>query len=318
MALDEPTASFLRQMAESGAKPLHEMEPHEARGLGATLRALYGPGPELDRVEDVVIAGRQAPIPLRILVPGEDPRAVIVYYHGGGWTMGTLDEYDTLARQLAQRAHAAVVLVDYRLAPEHPFPAALEDAWTAVQWVETHVETITSAPIPIVIAGDSAGGNLAAVIAQRAADRGAPAIAAQVLIYPVVDADLGTVSYTDPSNQLMLTREAMTGFWNHYAPDPDVRNSPELSPLRAATYSGLPPAVVITAEHDVLRDEGEEYARAMADAGVAVFHRRFEGQMHGFFTLVNVLPGSDDGLNFVAEHLKRMLSSTPTSAGQRR
>ncbi len=191
MALDQATAGFLAQLAESGAKPLHELTPEEARGFTAMLRDLVGAGPDVARCYD-----EQVPTPdgsqlgVRVLVPAGQVRALIVYYHGGGWVIGAIDEFETLGRTLANAMHAAVVLVDYRLAPEHRYPAAAEDAWTALRWADRQAAEIAAGPVPLIVMGDSAGGNLSAVVAQRARAEGGPHLAAQVLIYPVTDADL--------------------------------------------------------------------------------------------------------------------------------
>ncbi|MEV0390340.1 alpha/beta hydrolase [Nonomuraea sp. NPDC050643] len=295
MSLDEATTRFLQQLAEAGGKPLHEMTPEEARALTAALSDLYGKGPDMAQVDEVRIEGEDGgTFPARVLTPSPSPRAVIVYYHGGGWVIGGLDEFDTLARELAHRTGCAVVLVDYRLAPEHRHPVAARDAYAALLWAAAALPDL-----PIIVAGDSAGGNLSAVVTQRARDEGGPAITLQVLVYPVTDCDLDNASYTDPANQLMLSRDTMIWFWDHYAPDPARRTSPDASPLRAADLSGLPPAVVLTAEHDVLRDEGEAYAERLRTAGVPVEFRRFDGQMHAFFTMVNVLPGSAAALDLI-------------------
>jgi acetyl esterase len=163
--------------------------------------------------------------------------------------------------------------------------------------------------VPLIVAGDSAGGNLSAIMALRARAAGGPSIALQVLVYPVTDCDLESTSYRDPANQLMLSRESMVWFWDHYAPDPEARLHPDASPLRSANLSGLPPAVILTAEHDVLRDEGELYATRLLKAGVPVRHRRFDGQMHGFFTMVDLLPGADEGLDYVATAIASLASS---------
>jgi cyclohexanone monooxygenase len=304
--LDEASAGFIATLTASGLKPLHELSPQEARAAGAQLVELHGRGPEMRRVEDVEIAtpdgGRMR---LRLLVPCERSRGVIVYYHGGGWVTGGLDEFDTLARRLAQGTGCAVVLVDYRLAPEHRYPAAAEDAWTALRWTAANIEEIAGSPVPLIVAGDSAGGCLAAVVAQRSRETG-PEIALQVLVYPVTDCDLDRDSYLDPDNQLIIGRAAMAWFWDHYAPDPSIRSRPDAAPLRARSLAGLPPAVVLTAQHDVLRDEGEAYARRLARDGVRVEHERFDGQMHGFFTLPG-LPGSAAGLDFVVQAVDREL-----------
>ena len=200
------------------------------------------------------------------------------------------------------------MLADYRLAPEYRYPTAVLDAQAALAWAADRMGDIAGGPVPLIVAGDSAGGNLAAVVALLAR-AGGPPLAAQVLVYPVTDCDFATTSYTDPANQLLLTAESMAWFWDHYAPDPAARLHPDASPLRAPVLSGLPPAIVLTAEHDVLRDEGELYATRLIKAGVPVQHRRFAGQMHGFFTMAGVLPGSADGIEFVATALERQLGA---------
>lgn len=310
MAIDEATAGLLAGLAESGAPPLQEMTPHEGREVMVALSALSPPGPEVARTYDEqVTAADGSQFTVRVLVPAGDIRALVVYLHGGGWVIGDLETHDSLVRVLANRLQAAVVNVDYRLAPEHRFPAAVDDSWAALQWAGEHMAEIAGGPVPLVVMGDSAGGNLSAVVARRARDAGGPRLASQVLIYPVTDADLDRPSCLDPENQLLLTRESMVWFWDHYAPDPADRRHPDASPLQAADLSGLPPAIVLTAEHDPLRDEGEEYAERLAQAGVPVTHRRFTGQMHGFFTMTGVLPGSADAIDYVAEHLGRQLAA---------
>ncbi|MFB4280539.1 MULTISPECIES: alpha/beta hydrolase [unclassified Nonomuraea] len=304
MSLDHATTRFLQEMAAAGGAPLHESTPEEARTVSAALSEMYGKGPDVERVEEVTIPAEDgASFPARVLVPSESPRGVIVYYHGGGWVLGTIDEFDTLGRELAARTGCAVVLVGYRLAPEHRYPTAARDAYAALLWSAARLPGL-----PIVVAGDSAGGNLAAVVTRRARDEGGPAIALQVLVYPATDCDLDNASYRDPENQLLLTRDTMVWFWDHYVPDPAQRTNPDASPLRAADLSGLPPAVVLTAEHDVLRDEGEAYAERLRQAGVPVEFKRFEGQMHIFFTMVNVLPASADALVMVAAAIERSVA----------
>ncbi len=303
MALDEATTQFLATMAGPDAKPIEAMTPLEARALGKVLQDMYGPGPEVaDSADHQVCTPDGSSIALRVLAV-EASRGTIVYYHGGGWVMGTLDEFDTLCRHLATRTGCTVVMVDYRLAPEHRYPTAAEDAWTALRWVVDQ----QLGEGPLIVAGDSAGGNLAAVVAQRARTEGGPQIALQVLVYPVTDCDLDNSSYTDPANQLMVSRASMIWYWGHYS-DPINRTNPDASPLRANDLSGLPPAVVVTAEHDPLLVEGEAYAQKLRAAGVAVESRRFSGQMHGFFTMVNVLPGHRDGLDYVVDHIERAIA----------
>lgn len=310
--LDEPTKALLAELKESDLKPLHEMTPAEMRAFDAKLSLRYGPGPELERVEDAAIPRPDGgSIPVRLFAAQEHTRGVIVFYHGGGWVTGSLDEYDTLSRLLAARTDCAVALIDYRLAPEHPYPAAVEDSWTALEWVAANVQQIAGGTEPLILAGDSAGGNLAAVVAQRARDAGGPQIALQVLVYPVTDCHLDGPSYMDPDNQLLLDRDGMAWFWDRYVPDNALRTHPDASPLRASVLSGLPPSVVITAEHDVLRGEGDAYAERLRSSGVPVEHVCFESQMHGFFTLVNVLPTSEAGLDLVVGAIDRRLAGAP-------
>ncbi|MFI6691180.1 alpha/beta hydrolase [Streptomyces sp. NPDC050433] len=310
MALDEATTALLKAMAAGGAKPLHEQIPHEVRAATAAQGALFGPGPAVHDVRDHAVAVDAGTVTVRAYTPA-DPVAVIVYFHGGGWALGTLDEFDALARTLADRTGAEVLSVGYRLAPEHRYPTAPRDAWAALRWADARI-TERGTPLPLVVAGDSSGGNLAAVVTQRARSEGGPRIAAQVLAYPPTDCDLDNASYTDPANQLTLTRDTMAWFWNHYA-DPEQRTNPDASPLRAADLSGLPPAVVLTAEYDPLRDEGEAYAEKLRAAGVPVAHRRFTGQVHGFFSMVGVLPGAADAMDFVVEQLAGLLVAGPAT-----
>ena len=308
MALDVASAALLAQMADAGGKPLHESTPDEARALGKAFAAMAGPAPAMGRREDHAIAVDGGRIPVRVLVPKQGARGVIVYYHGGGWVIGNIDEYETLARKLAERTSCAVVLVEYRLAPEYRYPVAVDDSWAALEWTAARLGEIAGrTDVPLMVAGDSAGGNLAAVMAQRARDRGGPAIALQVLVYPVTDASFDRPSYTDAENQLVLTREAMVWFFDHYTPDASRRTEPDASPLRAESFADLPPAVVLTAEHDVLRDEGEEYAERLRAAGVPVDAKRHEGQMHGFFTML-FLPGSERGMQQVVRAVRACIA----------
>jgi acetyl esterase len=320
MALDQATTALLEQMAASGGRPLHELTPAGARGLVAAMRGDAPPGPDMASVRDTRVRASGGFVPVRVLVPVDRPRGVIVYYHGGGWVIGALADFDKLGRLLAQRTGCVVLLVDYRLSPEYRFPTAVDDAWAALRWADEHRAELAGAgqegtQAPLIVAGDSAGGNLSAIMALRARAAGGPPIALQVLVYPVTDCDLESTSYLDPANQLMLSRESMVWFWDHYAPEPDARLHPDASPLRSANFAGLPPAVILTAEHDVLRDEGELYATRLVKAGVPVRHRRFAGQMHGFFTMVDALPGAAAGLDYVAAAIEEQLSRSDQESG---
>ena len=307
MTLDSATVRFLQRLADGGGKPLHECTPDEARAFLSKLAGLAGPSPEMWRVGEHNIEETDARARLRVLVPIENPIGMLIYYHGGGWVLGSIDEYDTVARKLAERTSCAVVLVDYRLAPEHRYPAGVDDSYAALKWVGDHIIDITGREVPLIVIGDSAGGNLAAVMAIRARDRNGPSIALQILVYPVTDADFDRPSYTDPENQLLLTRDGMIWFWDHYLPDPSRRTEPDASPLRSEDLSGLPPAVILTAEHDVLRDEGESYYSRLREAYVSADLRRYTGQMHGFFTLL-MLPGSELGFQQVVKAVKACIS----------
>jgi len=310
MALDEATAGLMAALAEYEAPPVHEQTPQENREAIAALNALSGPGPEVAKVYDEQVSTADGDqFTVRVLVPAGDIRALVVYFHGGGFVIGDIECYDHLARFLANRLQAAVVNVDYRLAPEHRFPTAVDDAWAALLWANERITEIAGGAVPLVVMGDSAGGNLAAVVARRARDAGGPPLASQVLVYPATTMDVDTPSCLDPENQLLLTREAMIWFLNHYVPELADRGHPDAAPLEVADLSGLAPAIVLTAEHDPLRDQGEAYAEKLALAGVPVAQRRFEGQTHHFFVLVGVLPGSAEAIDYVADHLGRQFAA---------
>ena len=312
MALDEATTAFLTESAKAGGPALHEMTPQQAREMSAGLSALYGPGPELRSVEDVEIAVEDGSVPARVFRP-EAAAGVVVYFHGGGWVVGTLDGFDTLCRQLAARTGRTVVLVEYRKAPEHRFPTALEDARAALAWVDSRRDEL-AAPGELVVAGDSSGGNLAAVLAQQGGRDGTPAVDFQVLVYPVTAADFETDSYLDPDNELMLGRDAMVTFWGHYVPDEQDRKDPAAAPL-LGDVAHVAPALVVLAEHDVLRSEGAAYAERLRDAGVPVEEHVVPGQMHGFFTFPNVLPGAAVGMDLVVDALARRTGGASPAGG---
>lgn len=305
MTLDDATTQLLSTMEERGRKPFYEMSVGEARAAGDELRDLFGPGPEVARVTEEHVPVPGGSLRLKILSP-EDPRAVMVFYHGGGFVLGSPEESETVARNLVHRANVEIVMVDYRLAPEHRYPTAVEDAWAALRWTARYMDS-NGRQLPLIVQGVSAGGNLAAVVAQRAKAEKGPEIALQILAVPVTDSDMNTASYLDPTNQFMLGRKTMSWFWDHYAPDPESRTQPDASPLRGSDLSGLPPAIVITAEHDVLRDEGEAYAEKLRAAGVPVQSRRFDGQVHGFLMFVDMLPGYTAAADYLVEQLDRQL-----------
>ena len=309
MTLDIATTALLAQSATSDAQPLDQVGTEQARLMYSATAQMSHEGPDVIRNEvvDIQVSDGET-IQCRILQSTERPKSVIVYYHGGGWVVGNINDYETVARHLAARTNSVVVLAGYRLAPEHSFPTAPNDCWDALKWVDDNMNELAGARVPVLVAGDSAGGNLAAVIAQRAAKEAGPEISLQVLIYPVTDASMDTASYHDPSNQLMLSKATMEWFWASYAPNTASRLEPDASPLRAEDLSGVAPALVLTAEHDVLRDEGEAYADKLRTFGVPVVQKCFERQMHGFFTLHDVLPAATKATEYVGEQIDRHLA----------
>jgi len=306
MSLDDETRALLEAVAAAGAPRLHGLSPPEARAAMKGRQAAQPPGPEMARVVEASVAVDGGRIAVRVLVPAGAPSVTIVFVHGGGWVLDGLGGFDALGRRLAVAAGAAVVLVDYRVAPEHPFPVPLEDSWSALGWARTTLPALVpeAAGLPVAIGGDSAGGAIAAAIALRAAREGVP-LAAQLLVYPVTDAALDTPSYLDPENQLLVDRATMAWFWDQYVPEAGARGDPAVSPLRDEIPPGLAPAVVAVAEHDVLRDEGEAYAARLVAAGVPVESRRFAGQMHGFLGLAQ-LPGGEAAFAWIGAALRRL------------
>jgi acetyl esterase len=278
--------------AASGAPPLWELSPDEGRAMVEADNAMISAGPDVESVRDIVIPTQAGGMPARVYSPSPSAAGLVLYFHGGGWVVGSLDGWDSSVRGLAVASGCDVVSVDYRLAPEHVFPAAADDAYDALVWAAS--ASGLAAGRPIVVAGDSAGGNLAAVSALRARDFGGPPIALQVLVYPVVDCDLDRRSYREyDGDELILNRRDMIWFWDHYAPDPAARMNPYASPLRAPSLSRLPSAYLVTAEHDPLRDEGFAYADRLRDARVPVEHRHYGSQIHAFFTFTGVLDDAD-------------------------
>ena len=310
MALDQATQNLLAEMAKMGGKPIHESTPQEARELSGKLKDFQGEDPAMLEEKQVKIEVENGVIDAHILKPSLDPDGVLVYYHGGGWVVGKATDFEVLGKKLARQTNTIVILVDYRKAPENPFPAAINDSYTALSWVEANMKEIAGREVPLFIAGDSAGGNICAVLALKARDMAGPKIAMQILIYPVTDHNFENDSYSDPENQLMLEKRSMIWFWDHYLSKIEDRNAYEASPLHAKNFSDLPPAVVITAGHDVLREEGEKYAAKLIEAGVSVRFKRFPHQMHGFFTMANILPGSDAALHFINDAIRSYLSES--------
>ena len=309
MPLDPQAQTFLDQLAALNAPPINQLPPELARQEPRALLGLAQPEPVAE-VENRTIPGPQGDIPVRIYTPeGKGPFPVLVFFHGGGWVICDLDTHDEACRSLANGTPCIVVSVDYRLAPEHKFPAAVDDCYAAAQWAARNAASLNGDSSRIAVGGDSAGGNLTAVIAQLARDRGEPSLVFQLLIYPAVNFNADTPSSREMADGYFLTRDDMIWFMNHYLNSPDDKNSPLASPALTADLSGLPPALVITAEYDPLRDEGEQYGQKLKDAGVPVTTSRYNGMIHGFVTL----PGFDQGKRARAEASAALrVAFTPT------
>jgi len=300
-----PLHPFISAMLEQlrGLPGLSDGSPEDGRAMVAAGRARLGAGPQMRLSRDLDLAGRDGPVPVRLLVPHGDVAGTIVYLHGGGWVLGTLDDYDTYMRAVADRTGMAVLGVDYRLAPEHPFPAGLHDAEDALAAVLAgKVPDLPGGPV--IVMGDSAGGNLATVCCARLTDVGA--VALQVLNYPVTDCDFTRPSYGDHGTGLPLTGADMRWFFQHYAPGGDWAD-PAISPLRGAV--GQVPAVIVTAEYDVLADEGVAYGKALQAAGVPVRHRHVPGVTHGFVRLHNLFDVADAELTALAGEIRAAIAA---------
>ena len=310
MPLEAVTAALLEQMSKNGAPPLEQRSAAEAREMFRAMNRSGDPVP-VGAIEDRVIPGPGGEIPVRLYRPeGSGPFPVHVYCHGGGWVIGDLDTHDGHCRETCRSAQCLVLSVDYRLAPEHPFPAALDDAYAAVCWAGEHAAELGGDPRRLSVGGDSAGGNLAAATAQRIRDQGGPALCFQLLIYPVTDANFETGSYRSNAEGYMLTRNGMAWFWDNYCTDPAQRRSPYASPLQAQSLAGLPPALVVTAEYDPLRDEGEAYARALHEAGVPVELQRYDGMIHGFVGMAALIPAARPALEHACQSLRAAHAGT--------
>ena len=269
MPLDPQARSLLDQFEAAGAPPFVELAPDEARAGFALLAEVSGPPEVAVPTEDRTVPGPAGEIPVRVYRPVTDSALpVVVFFHGGGWVIGDLDSHDTVCHRLAAGVPAVVVSVAYRLAPEHRFPAAVEDCEAATRWVSDHAGALGGDPDRLAVAGDSAGGNLAAVVALRARDAGGPPLAFQLLVYPVTDATRSQPSYTENGTGYLLEADTMRWFYDHYLGGADPARA-DVSPLFAPDLAGLPPALVVTAEFDPLRDEGEAYAERLRQAGVA-------------------------------------------------
>ena len=303
MAIHPQCKTFLDQLAAMGGTPMHEMTPVEARRL-ALPPELAGAEQPMLSVVNRTVPGPAGQIPVRVYTPAAGGRLPgLIYFHGGGFILGTLDSSDRPCRDLAHLSGRVVVSVDYRLAPEHPFPAAVDDAYAATKYVLEHAGEFGIDESQIAISGESAGGNLAAVTALKLRHSGAPALTFQLLVYPQVDFNDDSPSMREFADGHFLTSELLEYFARHYLGTTSDRRHQDCSPLNA-DLRGVPPAFVLTAECDPLRDQGEAYARKLAEAGVPVTHKRYDGAIHPFFSLAGIIDGGKTAIADAAAALR--------------
>ena len=301
MPVDPAVQALLDQLEEAGGPDISEQTPEQAREMIQGFALMQAGAPEPPVVFDRTVPGPGGDIPVRVYAADGDNLPVLVYFHGGGWVVGDIESHDGTCKQLlAELGDAVVVSVDYRLAPEHKYPAAADDCYAVAAWVAENAEQIGGDGSRIAVCGDSAGGNLSAVVSLMARDRGGPQIAAQVLHVPVTDHNYEWQSYTDNAEGYLLTRASMVWFWDHYLPNIAAGQEAYASPYRAADVSNLPPALVQTAEYDPLRDEGEAYGERLREAGVEVDIHRYDGNIHDPFMMFAVNPAGIEALKEAA------------------
>lgn len=314
MPVDPAVAALLDVINNAEGPLMQDMDPPEAREVFKLMGAVDGEPTPVRSVADRTIPGPAGEIPVRVVVPevaDGGPTGVLVWFHGGGWVIGDLDTSESAARRLAAFADCVVVSVDYRLAPEHPAPAALEDCWAAATWVTANrAELGLPASARVAVGGDSAGGNLAAVVAQRAAVQDGPDVAFQLLVYPATDLTLSQPSIDENGEGMFLTREGMRWFTDHYLSGGAEPLDPEISPLFAhdASVMAVAPALVIVAGYDPLRDEGRAYGEKLAAAGVAAEVVEYPTMVHGFFQMASITPVTVEAAHVAADALRRALT----------
>ncbi len=306
MPLDPKCKLLLELLSPPEWRSVSQMSVAEARAQMERMVALRPPCASTAHIESRTLPGPLGEIPVRVYRPASRaPLPVLVYLHGGGWVIGSLDSHEGVCRMLAELAGCLVVSVDYRLAPEHKFPAPLEDCYAALSWVAANAASLGGDPERIAIGGDSAGGTLSAAVALLSRDRGGPRLVHQLLVYPATDVAGDTASYAENGEGYFLTRSDMQWFWGHYLASRADGESPYASPLRAPDLGRLPPATVLTAEFDPLRDEGEAYATRLEQAGIPTRLVRYDGVIHGFFGMTELLDQSKQALGEAAGQLRR-------------
>lgn len=307
MPLDPQAKAMRDRAAAAGTPPLYTLSIEDARAADlAAIQAAAGAGAPVREIVDTHVPGPDGPTPIRIYRPdgADEPLPTVLYFFGGGWALGSIDTSDEICRDLANLVPCQLITVGYRLAPEHKFPAAVLDCYAAASWIADHAAEFRVDPARLVVAGDSAGGNLAAAVTLIARERGGPALTAQVLVYPNTDHRGDTASMRDNDDPALFNHRSVAWYWDHYLARPEDGRDPLASPLLADDLSGLPPALVITAEHDPLRDEGERYAGRLRDAGVPVVASRYDGMVHGFFSMPGILDAGRRARDEVAAYLR--------------
>lgn len=316
MPVDPQIQQLLDAMAQMDVPAFEDQTPESVREAYRGFGAMSAGRPDVGSVDDRTIPGPAGDIPIRTYSPpgapgGDGPFGGLVWYHGGGWVVGDLETHDNTCRVLCAEAGVVVVAIDYRLAPEHPFPAGSDDAWAALEWVASKGGELGLDPSRLAVGGDSAGGNLAALVAIRARDEGGPALKLQLLVYPGTDLTMGHPSIVENGEGYFLTAADMRWFADHYLGaerehgDP---SDPRVSPLAVDDLRGLPPAVVVTAGFDPLRDEGDAYAARLASAGVPVIHDENPTMIHGFFQMAELVPAAAESVSRAAVRLRDALA----------
>ncbi len=309
MALDPDAQRVVDLIVEADRPAFEDVGFKEARQLYLNARTVLQNDPvDVAVVRDLSAPGQHGDIALRLYrhasIDEAELQPCLIFLHGGGWVVGNLESHDGVCRELANRARCTVISVDYRLAPEHVFPAAVDDSWSATRWIAKNSSSLGIDPARLAIGGDSAGGNLATVVCLLARDSGGPDLCVQILIYPATDMTMSHASHVEFADQLPLTRASMTWFIETYLNSEADKVDWRASPSRAENFADLPTACIITAGYDPLRDEGEAYATALRAAGVSVSHTRFAGQIHGFLTMGRMIAATDDALTLAAEALR--------------
>lgn len=312
MPVNPQVQALLDEFAKQGLPPFEQMGPTQARVVALGFRDLQGEPEPVGDVRDILVPGPAGLLPVRVYHPSPGTALpLVVYFHGGGWVIGDIEIVDKPCRAVANAGKCVVASVNYRVSPETKFPGPIDDCYAATRWLADHAQEIGGNGQFVAVAGDSAGGNLAAAVCLMARDRGGPTLSYQVLIYPVTAPTAGTAfaSYRDNADGYLLTRPAMAWFWDHYLATPEDGQNPYASPLLAANLGNLPPAMVVTAEFDPLRDEGMAYAKRLQDAGVAVRSLHYEGLIHGFFWMAGALDAGKELIGEIGKELRNQTSA---------